>query len=243
MFEQTLLETKGQTSRPLTVTLSFLLQLVALSVLVVIPLFHAEKILPAAFAFTIRAPGPMGEESAEMVKHISHSGAVSHVSAVRFVWRESQRHSARSSFIEPGALLPGTGLSSAGAGVPGGMELGGAEVVPAPPPAQPAPVPKPPAQPSAVRVGGSVQAARLVNQIKPVYPPLARQARVSGVVRLAAIIGTDGRIKNLRVASGHPLLVPAALDAVKQWIYQPTLLNGKAVEVITEIDVNFTLAP
>jgi protein TonB len=59
---------------------------------------------------------------------------------------------------------------------------------------------------------------------------------------LNAIIGKDGTIQNLQVASGHPLLVPAALDAVKQWVYKPTLLNGEPVEVITQIDVNFTLS-
>ena len=71
---------------------------------------------------------------------------------------------------------------------------------------------------------------------------LAKQARIQGVVRLNAIIGKDGTIQNLTVATGHPLLVPAALEAVKQWVYRPTLLNGEAVEVVTQIDVNFTLS-
>jgi protein TonB len=91
-------------------------------------------------------------------------------------------------------------------------------------------------------VGGNVQQAMLIRQPKPVYPPLAKQARIQGVVRLNAIIGKDGTIQNLQVATGHPLLVPAALDAVKQWVYKPTLLNGEPVEVITQIDVNFTLS-
>ena len=86
-----------------------------------------------------------------------------------------------------------------------------------------------------------MQSARLVNQARPVYPPLARQARVQGTVRLEAVISKEGSIEELTVTSGHPLLVQAALDAVKQWRYQPTLLNGVAVEVITTIDVNFTL--
>jgi protein TonB len=91
-------------------------------------------------------------------------------------------------------------------------------------------------------VGGNVQAARLVNQPRPVYPPLARQARIQGTVRFNAIIGKDGRIENLTLVSGHPLLVPAATEAVKQWVYKPTLLNGEPVEVVTQIDVNFTLS-
>jgi protein TonB len=87
-----------------------------------------------------------------------------------------------------------------------------------------------------------VQAARLVNQPKPSYPPLARQARIQGVVRFNAVIGRDGSIQNLTLVSGHPLLVPSATEAVRQWRYQPTLLNGDPVEVVTTIDVNFTLS-
>jgi protein TonB len=93
-----------------------------------------------------------------------------------------------------------------------------------------------------IRVGGNVQQAKLVRQPKPAYPPLAKQARIQGVVHLSAIIAKDGTIQKLEVIGGHPLLVPAALEAVKQWVYQPTLLNGEPVEVITQIDVNFTLS-
>ena len=76
----------------------------------------------------------------------------------------------------------------------------------------------------------------------PEYPPLARTARISGVVRFDVLIGTDGRIANDAVGvSGHPLLVSAAQEAVRQWVYQPTLLNGQPVEVQTQVDVNFTL--
>jgi len=86
-----------------------------------------------------------------------------------------------------------------------------------------------------------VQKAKLVEQPAPVYPPLARQARISGVVRLSVIIGRDGTVQDLTLLSGHPLLVPAAMDAVKQWVYQPTLLNGQPVEVATQVEVNFAL--
>jgi len=87
-----------------------------------------------------------------------------------------------------------------------------------------------------------VQSARLIFQPKPVYPPLAKQARISGSVQFTAIIGRDGTIQNLTIVSGHPLLRQAAMDAVRQWRYQPTLLNGEPVEVVTQIDVNFTLS-
>ena len=105
-----------------------------------------------------------------------------------------------------------------------------------------APAPPPPPTPTRIRVGGNVQAANLVKKVEPVYPPLARQALIDGTVRFTAIIGGDGHILNLQLVSGHPLLVPAAQDAVRQWVYRPTLLNGTPVEVVTQIDVPFTLS-
>jgi protein TonB len=93
-----------------------------------------------------------------------------------------------------------------------------------------------------IKIGGSVQQAKLIRQPRPVYPPLAKQARISGTVQLSAVIAKNGTIQELKAVSGHPLLIPAALEAVRQWVYQPTLLNGEPVEVQTTIDVNFTLS-
>lgn len=126
-------------------------------------------------------------------------------------------------------------------GVPGGILAG----VPAPPPPPPPPPRRQedrPSPPQRIRVGGNVQAANLVKRIAPVYPPLAKQARIQGTVRFTAIIGKDGTVQDLKLISGHPLLVAAAQEAVKQWQYKPTLLSGEPVEVITQIDVNFTLS-
>jgi len=96
--------------------------------------------------------------------------------------------------------------------------------------------------PQRIRVGGNVESANLLKRVNPVYPPLAKQARIQGTVSLTAIIGADGSVQNLELISGHPLLAQAAMEAVKQWLYKPTLLNLNPVEVITQIDVNFTLA-
>ncbi len=111
---------------------------------------------------------------------------------------------------------------------------------------QPAPLPVPPPPPPAtpaqrVRVGGNVIAANLVSQVRPVYPQLAKQARVQGVVVLEAEISKEGTIENLRVLNGHPLLTQAAIDAVKQWRYKPTMLNGQPVTVVTTITVTFQM--
>ncbi len=90
-------------------------------------------------------------------------------------------------------------------------------------------------------MGGEVQQAMLIKRQTPHYPALAKQARISGVVRLAAFITENGTIDQLRVLSGHPLLIQAALDAVKEWRYRPTILNGEPVLVETTIDVHFNL--
>jgi protein TonB len=143
---------------------------------------------------------------------------------------------------------PSAGASGVVGGVPGGIPggtpggvIGGiissTSMLPPPPPPE-----KKVEAPKRIRVGGQVQQARLISQPKPLYPPLAKQARIQGTVRLEAIISKTGTIEELKVISGHPLLVQAALEAVKQWRYQPTFLNNEPVEVATTIDVNFTLS-
>ena len=118
-------------------------------------------------------------------------------------------------------------------------------ILPVAPPALVRPVdrvapPPTPAPPIRVR-GGEVNLGRPVYRVEPTYPKLAIAAHVSGPVELEGIIGTDGRIRELHALSGNPLLVAAALDAVRKWVYVPTLLNGKPVEVIAPITVNFRL--
>jgi TonB family protein len=93
-----------------------------------------------------------------------------------------------------------------------------------------------------ITIGGNVQQAKLISQPAPVYPPLAKQARISGVVHLQVIIAKDGTVKDITLLSGHPLLVPPSFEAVKNWRYQTTLLNGDPVEVLTQVDVNYTLS-
>jgi protein TonB len=96
--------------------------------------------------------------------------------------------------------------------------------------------------PQRIRVGNTVQGRNLITKVEPIYPPLAMQARIQGLVRFNVVIGKDGRVANMQLVSGHPLLVAAAQDAVRQWVYKPTLLNGEPVEVVTQVDVNFTLS-
>jgi TonB family protein len=96
--------------------------------------------------------------------------------------------------------------------------------------------------PKKIRVGGNVQAENLIHKVQPVYPPEAKENRVQGSVRFTVMIGKDGKVQNLTLVSGDPVLAEAAREAVQQWIYKPTLLNGDPVEVVTQVDVNFTLS-
>lgn len=101
------------------------------------------------------------------------------------------------------------------------------------------PPPRAELQPQVVHIS-RIEEGMLVSKVEPTYPMIARTARVQGEVLLAAIIGKDGRIQNLRLVSGHPMLARAALEAVSQWRYRPYVLNGEPVEVDTTIAVRFT---
>jgi periplasmic protein TonB len=105
--------------------------------------------------------------------------------------------------------------------------------------APPPPPPPPPTQP--VRVGGNIKPPTRIKNVTPTYPPIAQSARVQGVVIIEATIGPNGRVTDARVLRSIPLLDSAALDAVRQWEYTPTLLNGVPVPVIMTVTVNFTL--
>lgn len=96
-----------------------------------------------------------------------------------------------------------------------------------------------PARP--VVMSGGVMSALLLHRVQPEYPIAARMIHLSGIVQLRATIGTDGAVKNIEVVSGNPILVRAAVEAVQQWRYQPTLLSGKPVEVETVITVQFQM--
>jgi protein TonB len=108
--------------------------------------------------------------------------------------------------------------------------------VPPPPPAPRAVVPLPP-----VRVGGVVRAPQKVHHVAPSYPPIAQAAKISGVVIIEALIAEDGSVREVKVLKSVPLLDAAATDAVRQWRFTPTLLNGVPVQVIMSVTVSFTL--
>jgi protein TonB len=228
-----------KTNKPWTVVVSMLFQMVFLGILILIPLIYTEALPKAMLATMIVAPPPPPPPPpppavTQIVKvkpqvHLMDAGKLVAPKVIpkdiKIIKEEAEPDMAGASGGVPGGVAGGS-MGGVIGGVIGGM--GGA-----PPP------PKPTA--SRIRQGGSVQAALLVNKVQPVYPPLARQTRISGTVRLHAIISKSGSVESLEVLSGHPLLVRAAMDAVQQWKYKPTLLNGEPVEVDTTIDVIFSL--
>jgi len=137
---------------------------------------------------------------------------------------------------------PDLGAGGVAGGVPGGIPGGSAGgVIGGILGSTPVAVPKV-ATPQRVRVSQGVSNGLLIKKVQPTYPPLARQARIQGTVVLHAEISKDGTIQNLQLISGHAMLAPAAIEAVKQWRYKPYLLNGEPVAVETEVIVNFSLS-
>ena len=244
MFEDSLIESGGKlrTKRGMTTTVSFLLQAVLVGVLVLIPLLFTEA-LPKTQLMTFLVappppppPPPPAAAPVKVVKQVQ-------TDIVNGQLRTPTKIPEKVQMIKEDEAPPPV-MSAAGVvgGVPGGVpggSMGG--VIGGIISSTPVAVPKV-ATPQRVRVSQGVTQGLLIRKVQPNYPPLARQARIQGSVLLQAEISKDGTIENLRLISGHPMLAPAAIEAVKQWRYKPYILNGEPVEVETQITVNFTLA-
>lgn len=241
MFEDSLIESGGvlKTKRRAATMVSLVLQAALVTALAALPLLDTEA-LPKVTLSTLVAPGPPAGPPAPARPEVARRAATPHDSDMMGQkLREPQEIPKRIAHIEESAAPPE--IPSGGPGVPGGT--GPSEgnplntIINLPPPAV---IPKPSVS-SPLRVSQGVAQGFLVHEVKPAYPPLARQARIQGTVLLQAIIGKEGSIERLRLVSGHPMLAPAAIEAVKQWRYRPYTLNGEPVEVETEITVNFVL--
>ena len=211
-----------------TVPLSIIVHTAILAAVVIIPLMAADVLPtpPSMMAFVAAPPPPPPPQVQQAPQpKVDVNPAAAPVEA-------------------PSEIKPETGLETArnvAAGVEGGVVggvtggiVGGLDAAPPPPP-------PPPPPPAPVRVGGNIKPPTKVKDVRPVYPAIAQSARVQGVVIVEATIGPDGRVTEAKVLRSIPLLDAAALDAVKQWQFTPTLLNGQAVPVIMTVTVNFTL--
>ena len=251
MFEQSLVDARVMAQRPWTLAVSLAGQTAMVGMAIAFPLMFPEAMqIAARMWIPIDPPRAYHPPQTQAVRNVART--VSRSLAPR-PYIEPARVPSRVAMIRDDFEdAPMVAASTSGPGVPGGIDLPGigsaaiarlVESTPKPPPAPQAVHPKEPPRSAApqIKQGGEVQAALLIFGPKPEYPPLARQARISGVVVLDAVIATDGTVLHLQARSGHPLLLRSAVDAVRRWRYQPTRLNGEPVEVATEISVHFML--
>jgi len=238
MFDHTFVNANVQTRRPWTVAISLTFQTALVAIALIVPLLRTASLeVPTKIPVWL----PVGKVD---LKVKPESRAVTHQTALRPIFHQSLLQA-------PTTVPRHIDLTPDAPELPVGAVAGPANpslipllpgIVVQPPPAQTAAQKPTPPAPAAIRVGSGVQSAKLIFGPKPTYPPLARATRMQGTVKIQALIGRDGIIRNLQVVSGPPLLIAAAVAAVQQWRYKPTLLNAEPVEVITEIDVTFTLS-
>ncbi len=235
--------TAKKTNKRWTVIVSMIFQVGFLGILILIPLIYTEALPRTMMATLLVAPPPPpppppppAAAPVVKVKPVAHLMQAGKLVAPKAIPKDVK-------IFKEEEAPPDVGMVGVTGGVPGGIPGGSAGgviggVIGGVAGSNLAPPPK---VQQRIRQGGNVQAALIVNRVQPLYPPLARQTRISGTVKLHAIIAKDGSVQQLEVFAGHPLLVQAALDAVRQWRYKPTLLNGEPVEVDTTIDVIFSL--
>jgi protein TonB len=244
VFEQSLLIIHDN-KRPWNFLASLSAELLVVSLALLIPLLYRDHLPEFHWRDITVGPAPLPPPPVAPAATINRSSANTTLSVSPrplFHWDSGMaRHPVASGVELTTEAPPSLGIGPGGGGATNNIGTYIANFVAAPPPPKPDPgVQKPAAAP--VPMGGDVQMAKLMRKVIPEYPQIAKSARISGVVRLIGTIGKDGTIQNLQVVSGHPMLTRAALEAVRQWIYKPTLLNGNAVEVIAPIEVTFTLA-
>jgi protein TonB len=243
MFEDSLIESgnKLKTKRLGTTILSFLLQVGLIGVLILIPLIYTDA-LPKGNLMTFLVappppPPPPPPPAAAAVKVVKIQSEV-----INGQLRTPTKIPNKVQMIKEEEAPPDLGAGGVPGGVPGGIPGGSTGgVMGGILSSANAAIPKV-ATPQRVRVSSGVSTGLLIKKVTPNYPQLAKQARIQGSVVLQAEISKEGTIQNLQLISGHPMLAPAAIEAVKQWRYKPYLLNGEPVAVETQVVVNFSLS-
>jgi protein TonB len=243
MFEDSLLESGGRlkTKRGRTTTFAIILEIALIGFMVLLPLIFTDALPKQQLMTFLVAPPPPPPPPPPAAAPV-HVVRQVQTDIVNGELRTPTKIPQKIQMIKEDEAPPQMAAAGVVGGVPGGIpggQMGG--VIGGIISSTPVAVPKV-ATPQRVRVSSGVSQGLRIKFQQPNYPPLARQARIQGTVVLHAVIGKDGAIENLTLVSGHPMLAPAAIEAVKQWRYKPYLLNGEPVEVDTEIQVNFTLA-
>lgn len=246
LFQDVLLESSGgqRQRRTWATLLSFLLEGVLVGVLILIPLWFTD-VLPKQQLLTFLEapppppPPPPAAPATTAVRVVKVTSDIANGQLRTPSRIPTKVHLIKEDDAPPPAAISGGVVGGVPGGIPGG-QLGGVigGVISSSSSAVPN-LSKP--VPQRVRISQGVSKGLLISRTEPTYPPLARQARIQGVVVLNAIIDKDGNIQNLQIVSGHPMLGPAAIEAVKQWRYKPFLLNGQPTEVETAVTVTFQL--
>lgn len=244
MFQQTFVSEAPSGRKPIGIAVSLIAQGLLLALFALTPLFTKPPLPTAQLRLLLLGPTPpvAPEKSIPTRSSAALQTSVPRVHSFRltaYVAIPKQINTSLDAAPEAPDLGAGTGFVAGGDSLLSG--LGGSPGdVPPPAPKEP---PKVNRQTGPVAIGGNVAAANLIHRVEPLYPSLAKAARIQGIVIFQAMIGVDGQIRDLQLQEGHPLLVAAARNAILQWRYRPTLLNGKPVEVVTTITVRFALAP
>jgi periplasmic protein TonB len=249
IFSDCLLDFSVQRKRKaFATTTSFILNCVVIGTLLIMPLVFTEQ-LPSAQLLTFLVapppPPPPPPPAAAAVQRIARQIETDVLNTGQL--RTPTKIPRKVEMIrEDEAPPPMAAMGGVVGGVPGGIpggQVGGVIGGIISSTSSLAAVPKfVPTVPQRIRISQGVTKGLLVHRVEPSYPTLAKAARVQGEVVLTAIISTAGEIENLQLVSGHPMLVPEAIAAVKQWRYKPYLLNGQPVEVETTITVIFSLS-
>jgi len=231
--------TSRDSHRGWTTLISFVAQTGLIAVLLLVPLLSIEGLPALQWTEALSVPPPAPGPAPQVQPH--RSKAPTSNLRGRQLLMPSRIPRAIENLNE--ANLAPVPEFTDGSGVPGatGAPDGNGVLFGTGPSTNPMPVLSPPPVVRPIRVSHMME-GNLIHRVQPEYPPLARQARIQGTVILRAIINREGRIENLQLLSGHPMLVQAAIDAVRQWRYRPYVLNDQPVEVETQITVNFTLA-
>lgn len=237
MFEDSLIESGGKlkTRRGYTSAVAFIFEGVLIGIMVLIPLLVTDALPKAQLLMSLVAPPPPPPPPPPPA--VVHIVKQVQTNIINDQLRTPTKIPKKIEMIKEDAAPPPMTAGVVG-GISGPGQVGG--VIGGIISSTPVAVPHV-ATPTRIRVSQGVTQGLKIRDVKPSYPPLARQARIQGAVLLRAVISKDGSIQGLTVISGHPMLIPAALDAVKQWKYKPYILNGEPVEVDTQITVNFTL--
>jgi protein TonB len=253
MFDEMVISSPNpkKTNKWWTMLVSSAFEIGFLAILILIPLIYTEALPKTMMATMLTAPPPPPPPppppvvtQVVRVKPQVHLMDAGKLMQPRAIPKETKiiKEEAEPDMASVGAVggVPGGVAGGSMGGVLGGV-LGGilGGIGHAPPPAPPRPTPV--AHKGPYRVGGKVQAPRLIRQVQPEYPPLAKQARIQGDVVIDSVIDTQGRVTEMEVVSGSPLLVQSAIQALGQWRYQPKLLNGQPVAVDMLVTLHFTL--